>query len=88
MKVWEPYGVSPSAPDVEREYGEQWRGRPKAVFSTTLSSVETSATTLLRQFDPAEVRRLVDATEGDVSIGGPELAAHALQAGIVDVVEY
>lgn len=88
MQVWETYGTSPDATGVEREYGEQWRGRPKAVFSTTLSSVGTSRTTLFRQFDPAQVRGFVDETEGDVSIGGPELAAQALQAGIVDVVEY
>lgn len=88
MQVWETYGTDPDAHAVEREYGEIWRGRDKIVFSTTLSSVDTARTRLERQFDAAEVRRLVDAAEGDVSIGGPELAAHALRAGIVDAVEY
>lgn len=88
MQVWETYGTGPDAHDVERDYGEQWRGRPKLVFSTTLSSVSTSQTTLHRQFDPAQVRRLVDEADGDVSIGGPDLAAQALRAGIVDRLEY
>lgn len=88
MKVWETYGTSPEVTDVERQYGEQWRGRPKEVFSTSLSSVGTSRTTLHRHFDPVAVRRLVDDTDGDVSIGGPDLAAQALRAGIVDVLEY
>ncbi len=88
MKVWETYGTEPDAHAVEREYGEQWRARPKLVFSTTLPSVDTSRTTLQREFDPVQVRRLADEADGDVGIGGPELAAHALRAGIVDRVEY
>jgi dihydrofolate reductase len=88
MKVWETYGTAPDAHDVERDYGEQWRGRPKLVFSKTLPSVTTSRTTLHREFDPAQVRRLVDDTDGDVGIGGPDLAAQALRAGIVDRIEY
>lgn len=88
MKVWETYGAAPGSPDVERDYGEQWRGRPKVVFSRSLASVETARTRLERRFDPAEVRHLVDGTEGEVSIGGPELAGRALHAGIVDRVEY
>jgi dihydrofolate reductase len=88
MKVWETYGTEDGASQVERVYGEQWRGRPKVVWSRSLTAVETARTTLERRFDPAEVRRLVDGTEGQVSIGGPDLAGHALRAGIVDRVEY
>lgn len=88
MKVWETYGTSPDASDVERQYGEQWRARPKEVFSTSLASVDTSRTTLYRRFDPDRVRRLVEESDGDVGIGGPDLAAQALRAGIVDGLEY
>lgn len=88
MKVWETYGTAPDSADVERDYGEMWRGRDKVVFSTTLSSVPTARTRLERAFDPGEVRRLVEEAPGDVTIGGPALAAHALRAGIVDRVEY
>lgn len=88
MKVWEVFGAGPDASDVEREYGEIWRGRDKVVFSTTLQSVDTAHTRLKRTFHPGEVRRLVDESEGDVNIGGPELAAHAFRAGLVDRIEY
>lgn len=88
MKVWEAYGTDALAHPAERQYGEQWRARDKVVYSTTLAAVETSRTRLERSFDPAQVRREVDSVSGDVSIGGPELAAHALGAGIVDAVEF
>ncbi|AKT50970.1 dihydrofolate reductase family protein [Arsenicicoccus sp. oral taxon 190] len=88
LRVWETYGTEPDAHPVEREYGELWRSQHKVVFSRTLDDVTTSRTTLARTFDPAQVRRLVDDTHGDVGIGGPELAAVALLAGIVDQVEY
>jgi dihydrofolate reductase len=69
---------------VIRDYAQIWRGADKVVYSTTLDRVTTSRTRLARRFDPAEVRRMVDAADRDVSVGGPTLAAHALRAGIVD----
>lgn len=88
MKVWETFGTGPDASGVERDYGEIWRNRDKTVYSTSLPSVNTGRTRLERHFDPAAVRRYVDEFDGDVNIGGPGLAAHALRAGIVDRVEY
>lgn len=87
MQVWETYGTAPDSHPVEREYGEIWRSRDKVVFSTTMAGVQTTRTRLEREFDPMAVRRLVDAADGEVTIGGPALAAHALRAGIVDRVE-
>jgi dihydrofolate reductase len=69
---------------VIRDYARIWRDADKVVYSTTLDQVTTARTRLERWFDPAEVRRLVDAADRDVSVGGPTLAAHALRAGIVD----
>lgn len=88
MKVWETYGTDPDAEDAEREYGEIWRAREKVVYSRTLASVETSRTRLERTFEPEAVRALVEAADGDVGLGGPELAAHALRAGLVDALEF
>ncbi|WP_226346997.1 dihydrofolate reductase family protein [Agilicoccus flavus] len=88
MKVWETYGTEPDASSVVRDYGRLWRDRDKVVYSTTLADVDTARTRLERTFDPVQARRLVDEAGGDVTIGGPDLAAHALRAGIVDVVEY
>jgi dihydrofolate reductase len=88
MKVWETFGTEPGDSPAVREYGEYWRNRDKVVYSATLTSVATARTRLERGFDPVAVREFVDGVDGEVSIGGPELAAHALRAGIVDRVEY
>lgn len=88
MQVWETFGTEPDANPVVRDYGHIWRNRDKVVFSTTLPSVSTARTRLERSFDPTEVRRFVDESDGDVNIGGPDLAAQALRAGIVDRIEY
>ena len=69
---------------VIRDYAQIWREADKVVYSTTLDRVTTARTRLERRFDPGDVRRLVDAADHDVSVGGPTLAAHALRAGIVD----
>ena len=65
-----------------RDYAEIWRAADKVVFSTTLDAVTTPRTRLERALDPEAVRALK--AEGDVSIGGPTLAADALRAGLVD----
>jgi len=87
MAVWQTIG-GPEHPAVENEYAEIWRAAEKVVYSTTLESVSTPRTRLERTFDPAAVRQLVADAEGDVSIGGPGLAAHAFRAGLVDEVHH
>jgi dihydrofolate reductase len=69
---------------VAREFAEIWRAADKVVYSTTLERISTARTRLERRFDPDEVRRLKQATERDISIGGATLAAEALRAGLVD----
>lgn len=87
MKVWETWDASDEPASV-REFSEFWKGIDKVVYSTTLDSVETSRTRLERHFDPVALRAFVDASEHDVSIGGPTLLAHALRAGIVDELAF
>ena len=82
MAAWQTMGTSADEPEVVRDFGEQWRGAEKVVYSTTLDEVSTPRTRLERSFDPEAVRRL----DGDVLVGGPGLAAHAFRAGLVDVV--
>lgn len=87
MKVWEDWDVS-DEPEPVREFSEFWKGIDKVVYSTTLDSVDTSRTRLERRFDPVELRAFADASEHDVSIGGPTLLAEALRAGIVDELSF
>ena len=37
-----------------------------------------------RDFDPEAVRQMKASVERDLSVAGPELAAHAIKAGLVD----
>jgi len=54
------------------------------VYSRTLETISTRNTQLEQTFDPEAIRHLKEAVEHDILIGGPELAAHALQAGLID----
>ena len=56
------------------------------VYSSTLDSVSSEYTELERSFDPEAVRALTAASDHDVAIGGAQLAAAALAAGLVDVL--
>lgn len=84
MAYWQTAGNDPADPAEVRDYGELWRAADKVVYSATLDAVSTPRTRLERSFDPAAVRELKDAVDGDVSIGGATLAASALRAGLVD----
>src|SRR5262249_38703490 len=52
------------------------------VYSTTLKDAPTARTRVEPRFDPEAVRALK--RRGDVSVGGPGLAASAIRAGLVD----
>jgi dihydrofolate reductase len=65
-----------------RDYAAIWRAADKVVYSTTLRSASTARTRVEPRFDPAAVRALK--RQGDVSVGGPGLAASAVLAGLVD----
>ena len=81
LSVWETMEVD-GEPDVIRDFAEIWRGSDKVVYSRTLDSVATARTRLARAFDAEEVRSLK--AQHDLGIGGPELAAEAFAARLVD----
>ena len=85
LSVWQTIG-GPEVSAVENEYAEIWRAKDKVVYSTTLAEVSTPRTRLERNFDPEAVRQLKEGSTSDLSVGGPELAAQALRAGLVDDV--
>ena len=67
-----------------QDYAAIWQAADKIVFSRTLETPITTRTRIERDFDPAAIRQLKAAAEKDILIGGPELAAHAFRAGLVD----
>jgi dihydrofolate reductase len=86
MKVWDSDGIVEGQPAEMRDYAEIWRAADKIVFSRSLEEVETFRTRLERAFDPAAIQELKGSEEQDISIGGPELASRALEAGLVDEI--
>ena len=87
MKVWETDEILEGQPQVMRDYAEIWRAADKIVYSRSLDAVETIRTGLKRTFDPDAIRELKETEERDISIGGPEIAGQALDAGLVDELQ-
>lgn len=86
MSFWETFDANPEYPAVYADFAAVWRETDKIVYSTQLEDVTTARTQLRREFDPAEVRLLKADSDANLSVGGAELAAAAMQAGVVDVV--
>jgi dihydrofolate reductase len=85
MAFWESFEATGEA-DYLADYARLWRAAEKVVFSRSLVGPRSERTRVEPGFDPARVRRLVEEAGTDVSIGGPELAALAFAAGLVDEV--
>ena len=67
---------------VIRDFAQIWRSADKVVYSRTLDEVSSARTRIEREFDPEAVRRMK--ADHDLAVGGPELAAQAIRAGLVD----
>ena len=83
MVVWE---TDPSAAEQSphsRDFAEIWKAANKVVYSTTLKEVSTSKTQLERAFDPEAILKMKASAGRDISVSGPDLAAHAFRAGLV-----
>jgi dihydrofolate reductase len=87
MLYWEDADGLESGPEVARDFGRIWRAAEKIVYSTTLRRIQSARTHLERAFDPEEVRRLKVRADADLDVGGAQLAAQALRAGLVDELE-
>ena len=85
MRFWD---AEPAAddPPVIHEYARIWQGADKVVYSRSLTGLDGPRARLEHQFNPDDVRALVEASDGDVSVGGADLAGQALKAGLVDEV--
>jgi dihydrofolate reductase len=81
MLGWETVPLAGQSP-VMREFAEIWRAADKVVYSGTLRAASTARTRIEHRFDAEAVLALK--REGDVSVGGPGLAASAIRAGLVD----
>jgi dihydrofolate reductase len=86
MVAWETMDTGADQPPVIRDYAQIWRAADKIVYSRTLETATSARTRIVRDFDPEAIRQMKASAERDISIGGPELAAQALKAGLVDEI--
>jgi dihydrofolate reductase len=84
MVAWETPDDFVDGSPVMRDYADIWQAADKIVFARTLETVSSRRTRIERDFDPEAVRRLKASAERDISVGGPDLAAQAIRAGLVD----
>jgi dihydrofolate reductase len=86
MQYWETADRLPDSSAVSLDFAKLWQAADKVVYSTTIESVATARTRIERSFDADAIRALKGTAERDISVGGPDLAAHAFRAGLVDQV--
>jgi dihydrofolate reductase len=84
MVAWESPDTFADQQPVIRDYAEIWQDADKVVYSKTLKAVSSSRTRIERDFDADAIREMKVRAVRDLSVGGPELAAQAIEAGLVD----
>ena len=84
MVGWETDPTLADRSPLMRDFAQIWRAADKIVYSRTLERVTSARTRIERDFDPEAVRRTKAAAGRDLIVGGPDLAAHAIRAGLVD----
>jgi dihydrofolate reductase len=84
MVYWETAHTVADQPPHIRDFAEIWHAADKIVYSTTLETVSSARTRIERDFDPAAVRQMKARAGRDITVGGSDLAAQAMRAGLVD----
>src|ERR1044072_1056272 len=80
---WPTADTDPQSPEVQREFARIWRDMPKLVFSRTLDRVDWNAE-LRREVDIAEIEQLKARSDGDITLGGADLAATFMRPDLID----
>ncbi len=83
MVAWETIAL-PDQPPFIQDFAEIWRAAEKIVYSKTLEAVSSARTRIERHFDPEAVQQMKAAGGRDISVGGSDVAAQAIKAGLVD----
>lgn len=85
MVFWETIDIE-NEPPFMADYARIWRSADKVVYSRTLQSTSSERTRIERDFDLGTIRAMKESASSDISVGGAELAAQALKAGLVDEI--
>ncbi len=67
----------------ERDFAAAWRKQPKWVVSRSLKSVGPKATLVKHELE-AVIRGLKAELDGEIEVGGPELAGRLTDLGLID----
>ena len=84
MVYWETAHILPDQVPAGQEFAKIWQAAEKIVYSSTLGDVSSAKTRIQRSFEAEEVRELKATAQRDVTVGGADLAAQAIKAGLVD----
>ena len=84
MVAWETVHLHAEQPPYIQDFAKIWQAADKIVYSTTLERVSSARTRIERNFDPEAVRQMKARAGRDITVGGPDLAAQAFKAGLVD----
>ena len=84
MVYWQTAHTLADQPAFIQDFAQIWQAADKIVYSTTLETVSSARTRIERDFDPEAVRQLKESAGRDITVGGPDLAAQAIKAGLVD----
>jgi riboflavin biosynthesis pyrimidine reductase len=84
MMYWDAAHTLAGQSPVMQEFAEIWQAADKIVYSTTLEKMSSARTLIEREFDLDAVRQMKARAGHDISVGGPDLAAQAIKAGLVD----
>jgi dihydrofolate reductase len=84
MVYWETAHTLPDQPPFIQDFAGIWQAADKIVYSKTLDTLSSARTRIERDFDPEAVRQLKATVGHDISVGGADLAAQAIKAGLVD----
>jgi dihydrofolate reductase len=67
-----------------KDFSRIWQPAEKIVYSHTLSEAPIKNATVASSFDAEKIKKLKSQSDKDLVIGGPNLAAQAIKAGLVD----
>ncbi|MFZ0118326.1 MAG: dihydrofolate reductase family protein [Pseudonocardiaceae bacterium] len=84
MVGWETAHTGADQPALMQDFAAIWQAADKIVYSTTLETISSARTRIEHDFDPEAIRQMKVSATRDISVGGPDLAAQAIKAGLVD----
>lgn len=84
MVYWENPPDLAEQPPVVHEFAEIWQSADKIVYSRTLQTASSAKTRIEQVFEPETIARMKATADRDLSVGGADLAAQAIEAGLVD----